>query len=67
VPLSVDEATLGEMLRGAKPSLALSCRKQVMVDHAGFERLQLEGGSELATWPLAGGWNEPGPAFGSLG
>jgi arylsulfatase A-like enzyme len=58
VPLSVGEVTLGEMLRDAGLSLALAGKTHVMVDHDGLQRLQLEGGSELATLLERGGFEE---------
>jgi len=58
VPLSVGEVTLGEMLRDAGSSLALAGKTHVMVDRDGLRRLQLEGGSELATLLERGGFEE---------
>ena len=58
VPLSVGEVTLGEMLRGAGLSLALAGKTHVMRDEAGLARLQLDGGSELATLLERGGFEE---------
>jgi arylsulfatase A-like enzyme len=58
VPLSVGEVTMGEMLRNAGLSLALAGKTHVMVDHGGLQRLQLEGGSELATLLERGGFEE---------
>jgi arylsulfatase A-like enzyme len=58
VPLSVGEVTLGEMLRGAGLALALAGKTHVMVDRDGLARLQLEGGSELATLLERGGFEE---------
>ncbi len=58
VPLSVGEVTLGEMLRGAGHRLALAGKTHVMPDTAGLQRLQLEGGSELATLLARGGFVE---------
>ena len=58
VPLSVGELTLGEMLKGAGLSLALAGKTHVMPDHQGLARLQLEGGSELATLLQRGGFEE---------
>lgn len=58
VPLSVGEVTLGEMLKGAGLSLALAGKTHVMPDRAGLARLQLEGGSELATLLERGGFEE---------
>ena len=73
VPLSVGEVTMGEMLRGAGLSLALAGKTHVMPDVAGLQRLQLDGGSELATLLERGGFEEidrydghhaPGPESG---
>lgn len=58
VPLSVGEVTLGEMLRGAGLTLALAGKTHVLPDTAGLARLQLEGGSELATLLERGGFSE---------
>jgi arylsulfatase A-like enzyme len=58
VPLSVGEVTLGEMLRGAGRSLALAGKTHVVPDRDGLQRLQLEGGSELATLLERGGFEE---------
>jgi arylsulfatase A-like enzyme len=58
VPLSVGEVTLGEMLKGAGLSLALAGKTHVMPDRQGLARLQLEGGSELATLLERGGFEE---------
>jgi arylsulfatase A-like enzyme len=58
VPLSVGEVTLGEMLRGAGHRLALAGKTHVMPDRQGLARLQLEGGSELATLLERGGFEE---------
>jgi arylsulfatase A-like enzyme len=58
VPLSVGEVTLGEMLSGHGLSLALAGKTHVMVDHEGLRRLQLDGGSELATLLARGGFEE---------
>jgi arylsulfatase A-like enzyme len=58
VPLPVGEVTLGEYLRGHGLNLALAGKTHVMVDHAGIERLQLEGGSELHTLLTRGGFEE---------
>jgi len=58
VPLSVGELTLGEMLRPAGLALALAGKTHVMPDHGGLARLQLEGGSELATLLQRGGFEE---------
>lgn len=58
VPLSVGEVTLGEMLKGAGHTLALAGKTHVMPDVGGLSRLQLEGGSELATLLERGGFAE---------
>lgn len=58
VPLSVGEVTLGEMLKGAGHTLALAGKTHVMPDTGGLARLQLEGGSELATLLERGGFCE---------
>jgi arylsulfatase A-like enzyme len=58
VPLSVGEITLGEMLRGAGHTLALAGKTHVMPDREGLARLQMEGGSELATLLERGGFVE---------
>jgi arylsulfatase A-like enzyme len=50
--------TLGEMLKGAGLSLALAGKTHVMPDRQGLARLQLEGGSELATLLQRGGFEE---------
>lgn len=58
VPLSIGEVTLGEMLGGAGHTLALAGKTHVMPDTHGLARLQLEGGSELATLLQRGGFVE---------
>jgi arylsulfatase A-like enzyme len=58
VPLSVGEVTLGEMLRGAGLTLALTGKTHVMPDQAGLQRLQLDGASELGTLLRHGGFDE---------
>ncbi|MBS0447771.1 MAG: sulfatase-like hydrolase/transferase [Proteobacteria bacterium] len=58
VPLSVGEITLGEYLKGAGRTLALAGKTHVLPDRAGMARLQLEGGSELATLLARGGFEE---------
>jgi arylsulfatase A-like enzyme len=58
VPLSVGEVTLGEMLRDGGHRLALAGKTHVMPDHQGLQRLQLDGGSELATLLSRGGFDE---------
>lgn len=58
VPLSVGEVTLGEYLRNSGRTLVLAGKTHVMVDHAGLERLALDGGSELGQLLSAGGFEE---------
>jgi arylsulfatase A-like enzyme len=58
VPLSVGEVTLGEMLRGAGLTLALTGKTHVMADQAGLQRLQLDGASELGALLRHGGFEE---------
>ena len=58
VPLSVGEVTLGEMLRGAGLTLALTGKTHVMPDRAGLQRLQLDGNTELGTLLARGGFEE---------
>jgi arylsulfatase A-like enzyme len=58
VPLSVGEVTLGEMLRASGHRLALAGKTHVLPDRHGLARLQLEGGSELATLLERGGFEE---------
>jgi arylsulfatase A-like enzyme len=58
VPLSVGEVTLGEMLKNAGHRLALAGKTHVMPDRHGLARLQLDGGSELATLLERGGFEE---------
>lgn len=58
VPLSVGEITLGEMLRGAGLTLALTGKTHVMTDRAGLARLQLDGHSELGALLAHGGFEE---------
>src|SRR6185503_9987822 len=58
VPLSVGEVTLGEMLRGAGLTLALTGKTHVMTDRAGLARLQLDGHSELGALLAHGGFEE---------
>jgi arylsulfatase A-like enzyme len=58
VPLSLGEVTLGEYLRGAGRTLALAGKTHVLPDREGMQRLQLEGGSELATLLARGGFEE---------
>ena len=58
VPLSVGEVTLGEMLRGAGLTLALTGKTHVMPDQAGLQRLQLDGASELGLLLRHGGFDE---------
>ncbi len=58
VPLAVGEVTLGEMLRASGLTLALAGKTHVMPDRHGLARLQLDGGSELATLLERGGFEE---------
>ena len=58
VPLSVGEITLGEYLRASGRKLVLAGKTHVMVDHAGLERLGLDGGSELGRLLSTGGFEE---------
>jgi len=58
VPLSLGEITLGEMLRGAGLTLALTGKTHVMRDHAGLQRLQIDGNSELGALLAHGGFEE---------
>jgi arylsulfatase A-like enzyme len=58
VPLSVGEVTLGEMLKNAGQTLALAGKTHVLPDRHGLARLQLDGGSELATLLERGGFEE---------
>jgi arylsulfatase A-like enzyme len=58
VPLSVGEVTLGEMLKNAGHTLALAGKTHVLPDRHGLARLQLDGGSELATLLERGGFEE---------
>jgi arylsulfatase A-like enzyme len=58
VPLSVGEVTMGEYLRASGRKLVLAGKTHVMVDHAGLERLNLDGGSELGRLLSSGGFEE---------
>jgi arylsulfatase A-like enzyme len=58
VPLSIDEVTLGEMLRGGGLSLALAGKTHVMPDLNGLARLELEGGRQLGELLERGGFEE---------
>jgi arylsulfatase A-like enzyme len=58
VPLAVGEVTLGEMLRDAGLTLALTGKTHVMPDRAGLARLQLDGASELGALLAHGGFEE---------
>lgn len=58
VPLSVGEITMGEYLRASGRKLVLAGKTHVMVDHAGLERLALDGGSELGRLLSTGGFEE---------
>lgn len=48
VPLSINEVTLGEYLRGKQMDLALAGKTHVVPDKKGMERLGLDGDSEIA-------------------
>lgn len=76
VPLSIGEITLGEYLRDAGRDLVLAGKTHVMPDHAGLQRLHVDGGSELDTLLRRGGFteldrydghHEPGPESGYPG
>lgn len=58
VPLSVGEITLGEYLRASGRRLVLAGKTHVQVDHAGLQRLALDGGSELGSLLRTGGFEE---------
>jgi arylsulfatase A-like enzyme len=58
VPLSVGEITLGEYLRGAGRTLALSGKTHVLSDAAGLARLRLDGASALGCLLATGGFVE---------
>lgn len=58
VPLSVGEVTMGEYLRGHGQKLVLAGKTHVMPDHAGLERLNIDGGSELGRLLYQGGFQE---------
>lgn len=58
VPLSVGEVTMGEYLRSHGRKLVLAGKTHVMPDHAGLQRLALDGGSELAQLLSTGGFEE---------
>lgn len=58
VPLSVGEVTMGEYLRQANRRLVLAGKTHVMPDHAGLQRLNLDGGSELGRLLESGGFEE---------
>lgn len=58
VPLAVGEVTLGEYLLGHGLHLALAGKTHVMPDHAGLERLRIEGGSALHTLLSRAGFEE---------
>lgn len=58
VPLSVGEITLGEYLRGHGQRLVLAGKTHVMPDHAGLQRLNIDGGSELGRLLYQGGFQE---------
>lgn len=58
VPLSVGEVTMGEYLAAYNRTLALAGKTHVMPDHAGLERLSIDGGSELGQLLYRGGFTE---------
>ena len=58
VPLSIGEITLGEYLRDAGRTLALSGKTHVLPDTTGMTRLHLDGGDELGRLLGAGGFAE---------
>jgi arylsulfatase A-like enzyme len=58
VPLSIGEVTLGEYVRGHGRKLVLAGKTHVMPDHAGLQRLNIDGGSELGRLLHAGGFEE---------
>lgn len=58
VPLSIGEVTMGEYLRHHRRKLVLAGKTHVMPDHAGLERLALDGGSELGRLLNTGGFEE---------
>lgn len=58
VPLSINEVTLGEYLAGQGRELALAGKTHVMPDHAGLQRLALDGGSALGSLLTRGHFTE---------
>jgi arylsulfatase A-like enzyme len=58
VPLSVGEVTMGEYLREQGRRLVLAGKTHVMPDHAGLQRLAIDGGSELGRLLYSGGFEE---------
>lgn len=58
VPLSIGEVTLGEYLKAHDRALVLAGKTHVMPDHAGLERLAIDGGSELGQLLHSGGFTE---------
>jgi len=58
VPLSIGEVTLGEYLAGQGRRLVLAGKTHVMPDHAGLQRLAIDGGSELGHLLQRGGFTE---------
>lgn len=58
VPLPIGEVTLGEYLRSAGHRLALAGKTHVMPDHAGLQRLDIDGGSALGALLRRGGFEE---------
>ena len=58
VPLSIGEITLGEYLRDAGRTLALTGKTHAMSDEAGMRRLRIDGESELGQLLAADGFTE---------
>jgi arylsulfatase A-like enzyme len=58
VPLSIGEVTLGEYLRDAGRTLALTGKTHVLPDAAGMSRMHLDGGDEPGRLLGAGGFVE---------
>ncbi|HVL74703.1 MAG TPA: alkaline phosphatase family protein [Noviherbaspirillum sp.] len=57
VPLSMNEITLGEYLRGRGMDLALAGKTHVLPDKHAMERLDMDGGSALAALLREGGFS----------
>ncbi|MFC4200138.1 sulfatase-like hydrolase/transferase [Candidimonas humi] len=58
VPLSIGEVTMGEYLREQGRRLVLAGKTHIMPDHAGLQRLAIDGGSELGRLLHSGGFEE---------